>query len=151
MSSVFGSLKIDTLATIDARARKRNVHLLKDPAPRAFTPAEKALIAKVHGYMPARQLLDILNERLACDLGPDAIAHTMEQLHAEIGAAAVVPDGGHDWSSLRQLVANARRGGVLDKITRQVIDDFAVVYSLSSGQVLRLQDVLLRAKEGDEA
>jgi hypothetical protein len=30
-----------------------------------------------------------------------------------------------------------------------VIDDFAVVFSLSAGQVLRLQDVLLRAKEDE--
>jgi hypothetical protein len=138
------------MSTINFLSTARTVHLLKDKV-RAFTPAEKALIRKVHGYMPAQQLLDILNERLACDLGPDEPLHTMEQLYAEIGAAEGVPAGGHDWSSLRKLVANARRDGVLDAVTRQVIDDFAVVFSLSSGQVLRLHDVLLRAKEGDEA
>lgn len=130
------------------KAALRTVRLLRDE-PRAFTPAEKALIGKVHGYMPAQQLLEILNERLAVDLGPDETPHTMEQLYAEIGEAGI-PDGGHDWSSLRKLLAKARREGVLDAITRQVIDDFAVVFSLSSGQVLRLNDVVLRAKEGDE-
>jgi len=131
-------------------ASVRNIRLLSEH-PRAFTPAEKALIQKVHGYMPQQQLLEILNERLACDLGPDEPQHTMEQLYAEIGAAEAAPAGGHDWSSLRKLVATAKRAGVLDAVTRQVIDDFAVVFSLSSGQVLRLHDVLLRAKEGEDA
>lgn len=129
--------------------RARTVRLLHD-GPRAFTAAEKALIRKVHGYMPAQQLLEVLNERLACDLGPDEPPHTMEQLYAEIGEADAAPAGGHDWSSLRKLLARARRERVLDQVTRQVIEDFAVVFSLSPAQLLRLQDVLLRAKEGDE-
>lgn len=130
-------------------APARTIHLLRD-IPRPFTPGEKALIQKVHGYMPAQQLLDILNERLACDLGRDEQQHTMEQLYTEIGTADAVPAGGHDWSSLRKLLAKARREGVLNGITRQVIEDFAVVFSLTPGQVLRLQDVLLR-KDGDES
>lgn len=131
-------------------AALRNVRLLADK-PRAFKPADKALIRKVHGYMPAQQLLEVLNERLAADFGPDETPFTMEQLHAEIGEVDTAPAGGHDWSSLRKLLAKARRDGSLEAVTRQVIDDFAVVFSLSTGQVLRLQDVLLRAKEGDEA
>ena len=115
---------------------------------REFTAAEKNLIGKVHGYMPAQQLLAILNERLACDLGPDALPYTMEQLHAEIGdAASVTPDGGHDWASLRKLLAKAESTGVLDTITEQVINDFAVVFSLTSKQVLSLKDIVLQAKE----
>lgn len=115
---------------------------------REFTAAEKALIRKVHGYMPAQQLLGILNERLACDLGPDAMPYTMEQLYAEIGdAAGGAPAGGHDWASLRKLIANAKRAGVLDSITEQVINDFAVVFSLNHKQVLVLKDILLQAKE----
>src|SRR5574341_31048 len=62
----------------------RTVRLLHD-GPRPFSAAEKALIRKVHGYMPAQQLLEVLNERLAADLGPDETPHTMEQLYAEIG------------------------------------------------------------------
>ncbi len=124
----------------------RNVHLLRDK-PRAFTPADKALIRKVHGYMPAQQLLEVLNDRLAADLGPDEEPYTMEQLYAEIGEVDQAPAGGHDWSSLRKLLAKAKREGVLDAVSRQLIDDFAVVFSLTSAQVLRLQDVLLRAKE----
>lgn len=118
---------------------------------REITPAEKALIRKVHGYMPAEQLLSILNERLACDLGPDARPYTMEQLFTEIGdAAGAVPAGGHDWASLRKLLAKKKHAGVLASITEQVIDDFAVVFSLNMRQVLVLKDILLRAKEEDE-
>ena len=103
------------------------------------------MIRKVHGYMPAQQLLEVLNERLICDAGPTAIKYTMEQLYAEIGEVDTQPAGGHDWSSLRKLLAKARRDGVLDTVSRQVIDDFAVVFSLSSAQVMRLHDVLLRS------
>lgn len=131
------------------KAALRTVRLLRDEP--AFTPAEKALIRKVHGYMPAPHLLELLNERLAADRGSDEELHSMEQLYAEIGTVEVQPTGDHDWSSLRKLVAGARRTGVLDALSRQLIDDFAVVYSLTSGQVLRLHDVLLRAKEGDDA
>jgi hypothetical protein len=115
---------------------------------RVFTAAEKALIRKVHGYLPSQQLLDILNERLACDLGPDAAPYTMEQLYAEIGdAAGAVPAGGHDWTSLRKLLSRAKQSGVLGAITDQIINDFAVVFSLNQKQVLVLKDIVLQAKE----
>lgn len=127
-------------------ARVRDVLLLREK-PRQFTAADKALIRKVHGYMSAQQLLDLLNERLVADLGDEETRYTIEQLYTEIGEVDTTPAGGHDWQSLRKLLAKAKREGVLDTITRQVIDDFAVVFSLSSGQVLRLQDVLLRAKD----
>lgn len=124
----------------------------RSPATREFTPAEKSFIRKVHGYMPAEQLLRILNERMACDVGSDAAPHTMEQLYAEIGdAAGTVPAGGHDWASLRKLIAKAKLAKVLDSITEQVINDFAVVYSLNTRQLMGLKDIVLRAKDGDEA
>lgn len=127
---------------MSALPQRRVVSLLDRPS-RAFTIAEKSLIAKVHGYMPAQQLLDLLNERLLCDLGPGASPYTMEQLYAEIGDAAdPAPEGGHDWGSLRKLIAKARRAGVLAKVTESVIDDFAVVFSLNPRQVLRLKDIL---------
>ena len=116
-------------------------------AARAFTPAEKSLIQKLHGYMPAQQLLDLLNERLTCDLGPDVAQYTMEQLYSEIGdASAAVPAGGHDWASLRKLLARARTAGVLGAITEQIINDFAVVFSLNPKQLLVLKDVVLPEK-----
>jgi hypothetical protein len=100
--------------------------------------------------MPAEQLLRLLNERLVCDLGADAKPYTMEQLYAEIGdAAGAVPVGGHDWASLRKLLAKARRAGVLSPITEQVINDFAVVFSLNTRQVLRLKDIILRTEESE--
>lgn len=117
---------------------------------REFTPAEKSLIRKVHRYMPAEQLLRLLNERLACDLGPGASVYTMEQLCAEIGNAPVMQGGANDWASLRKLLADAKRKGILDSITKQVVDDFAVVFSLNAKQVLRLKDILLQRDEEEE-
>ena len=115
---------------------------------RQFTAAEKGLIRKVHGHMSAQQLLNILNERLACDLGPDAKQYTMEQLYAEIGdVSGGAPAGGHDWASLRKLLATAKRSGVLDTISEQVINDFAVVFSLNQKQVLVLKDIVLQTEE----
>lgn len=117
---------------------------------RPFTVAEKGLIRKVHGFMPAQQLLDILNERLVCDLGEDAVLYSMEHLHTEIGdATGGIPVAGHDWPSLRKLIAKAERDGVLDAINEQVINDFAVVFSLNQKQVLVLKDIILQAKEDE--
>ena len=128
-------------------ARVEGINRASKSAP-SFTAAEKALIQKVHGYMPAQQLLGVLNERLACNLGPDAVLYTMDQLYAEIGdASGAVPDGGHDWASLRKLLARAQEAGVLDAITEQVINDFAVVFSLNQKQVLVLKDIILPGKE----
>lgn len=116
---------------------------------RAFTDAERSLIKKVHGYIPAAQLLGILNERLASDLGPDVRPHTMEQLHAEIGSVAA-PAGGHSWASLRKLLVQAERNGVLSMITEQVINDFAVVFSVTPKQVVGLKDILLQRQENKQ-
>ena len=121
-----------------------NTHAPKSA--RLFTDAEKSMIRKLNGLMPGQQLLQILNERLAFDLGPDALPYTMDMLHAEImGMSPAAPAGGHDWASLRKLLAQARRTGVLGAINTQVIDDFAVVFQLSPKQVLALKDILLQA------
>lgn len=115
---------------------------------REFSNADRALIRRVHGFMPAQTLLGILNERLVCDLGDGAVLYTIDQLYAEIGTATpATPQGGHDWASLRKVLAKARRAGVLSLITVQVIDDFAVVFSLNPRQVVRLKDIILRAEE----
>lgn len=118
---------------------------------REFTEAERALIRKTHGFMPAQQLLALLNERLACDLGPDATPYSMEQLHAQIGTFTATPaSGGHGWAAQRKLIAQARRSGLLAIITEQVIDDFAVVFSLNPKQVLYLRDTLLQQPEDEQ-
>lgn len=117
-------------------------------APRDFTSADKSLIRRVHGYMSALQLLGILNERLACDAGADAVPYTIDQLRAEISSvSSAVPTGGNDWGSLRKVLAKARRAGVLDAIDEQVINDFAVVFSLNQKQVLTLKDIVLPREE----
>lgn len=120
----------------------------KTPAARAFTPAEQGLIAKMHGLMPAQALLDLLNERLAFDLGEDAVAYPMEQLMAEIsriGGVTRSSDGG--WTGLRKMLAQARRSGLLDKIDEQALNDFAVVFRLTPRQLVQLKDIVLSAKE----
>lgn len=118
---------------------------------RDITPAEKSLIRKLHGFMPAQQLLGILNERLYCDLGPDAAPYTIDQLYAEIGEGAVTaPAGGTlDWAGMRKLLSQAKKSGVLASINEQVINDFAVVYSLNAKQVLGLKDILLHDSEDE--
>ncbi len=115
-----------------------------------FTPAEKALIRRVHGYMAPLQLLGILNERLAADQGNRVAPYTIEQLRREIASvASAVPASTNDWGTLRKLVAKARRDGTLGLIDEQVIDDFAVVFSLNHKQVLILKDILLDRTEDE--
>ncbi len=152
--AVFSQPSHAELARISARANTRSVPLLSAAeaaaaTPRPFTVAEKSLIEKAHGYMPAHKLLEVLNERLVADQGPDAVLHTMEQLYTEIGTKstpAKSPDA-QDWGALRKLVATAQEQGTLQRVTAQLIDDFAVVFSLTSAQALKLADVLL-SEEG---
>lgn len=118
---------------------------------RDFTPAEKSLISKMHAIVPPQQLLALLNERLAGDLGHAAKPYTVEQLQAEIGTRNLEGPTGGDWGSVRKVLANARRSGVLASINAQVIDDFAIVFSLSPAQVVRLKDVVLPALEGSRS
>lgn len=122
---------------------------LRNPQPaRSFTEAERFLIRKIHGYLPPLQLVAILNDRLRADLGPDAQPYTVEQLHAEIAAMpGAKPDSDHGWAGLRKLLAQAKRGGTLDQITEQLINDFAVVFSLSPKHLMRLKDILLHPAE----
>lgn len=116
--------------------------------PREFTASDKALIRKVHGYMATLQLLGILNERLVCDVGDEAALYTIDQLKAEIASVTTaVPASSNDWGTLRKLLAKARRDGVLNLIDEQVINDFAVVYSLNQKAVISLKDVLLNGDD----
>lgn len=138
-------------------ARRLLVEVRTQPSPtmrptgaaREFTPAERGLIRKLHGYMPAQQLLDLLNERLACDLGPDAAPYSLAQLHAEIGESMPAAGAG-DWASLRTLLARARRDGTLEQVNTEVIDAFAVIFALNQAQAMRLKDVVLAAKDGGD-
>lgn len=122
---------------------------LRNPRPsRSFTEAEKSLIRKIHGYLPPLQLLAILNDRLRSDLGSNAQPYTIEQLHAEIAAlAGARPGGNHGWAGLRKLLAQAKRAGTLELMNEQVVNDFAVVFSLSPKELMRVKDVLLQPVE----
>jgi hypothetical protein len=120
----------------------------KPQAARAFTDAERSLIKKIHGYMPRMQLLGILNDRLRSDLGPDVQPYSIEQLHTEIAALpGSKPGGDHGWAGLRKLLAQAKRAGTLDQINEQIVNDFAIVFSLSPKHLMRLKDILLQPAE----
>ena len=95
------------------------------------------------------QLLAVLNERAAVGRGPEAAGFTIDQLYAEIASAPATAAGGKtpDWTGLRKLLATARASGILAIVTEQVIDDFAVVFSLNAKQLLSLKDIVLGAKE----
>jgi len=108
---------------------------------RNFTAADKALIRRIGASLPSSQLLAVLNDRLAADLGPDASPYTLEQLQQEF--QDLPSSQGDDWASLRHTLTRARRAGTLDLINAQAIGDFAVVFALSPAQVLRLKDALL--------
>jgi hypothetical protein len=94
------------------------------------------------------QLLGILNDRLRSDLGPESQPYTADQLYAEIAAMpGSTLSGDHGWAGLRKLLAQARRAGTLDQINEQIINDFAVVFSLSPKHLMRLKDILLHPTE----
>lgn len=114
---------------------------------RPFSPAEKSLIKHMHHILPPADLLRILNDRLVADVGAGAPLWTLEQLHAETSTLQQ-SDRAVDWAGLRQVLNVARRCGVLEQITPQVINDFAVCFQLSSAQVMNLRDVIRSAKEG---
>jgi hypothetical protein len=116
---------------------------------RDFTLADKELIRKLKTQMQPEELLAILNKRLHCDLGDDAAPYTLQQLAAEIGTTTSNVDGGRNWVMLRKVLDKARRDGVLEAISEQVIDDFAVVFSLNARQVMSVKDIVLGAKEAD--
>lgn len=116
---------------------------------RGFTVADKGLIKKLHDILPAAQLLNLLNERLVADLGANAEPYTQEQLQEVValvgGKEATV--GSLSWPDLRKLISQASRDGVLEQITEQVVNDFAVVFSLSPKQVVVLKGIVLESKE----
>jgi hypothetical protein len=106
----------------------------------------------MHRFTSASELLGILNERLSFDLGASAVPYRLEQVSREISQLTVsVPVSGRDWVGMRKLINQARRDGLLPLINEQVINDFAVVFSLNTRQVLALKDVLLQQSEEDES
>lgn len=138
-----------TILACGSCKRRPEAQRLRNPRPsRSFTEAEKSLIRKIHDYLPPLQLLAILNDRLRSDLGPDAQPYTIERLHAEIAAlAGARPGGNHGWAGLRKLLAQAKRAGTLELMNEQVVNDFAVVLSLSPKELMRVKDVLLQPVE----
>lgn len=113
-----------------------------------FNAAEKALIRRTHGFMSGQRLLEVLNERQLGAGRPGVVPFTSRELYAEIGRVTNAPeDGAKGWSNLRKILANAARAGVLDLVTERVIEDFAVVFSLNSKQLVTLKDIVLQAKE----
>jgi len=95
--------------------------------------------------MPRTKLLSLLNARLLADQGERARKYAPEELDAEIRrqsphAAAARPN---DWANMRQMLNQARREGVLDHVTEQVIEDFGLLFRCSVKQLMVLKDTLL--------
>lgn len=112
-----------------------------------FNEAEKALITRLGGLTPLPKLLQLINDRRQADK-PGSPLFTIQQLQDEHDRITSRPtDSG--WVVMRRLLRDARETGVLQKVTAEVIDDFAIVYQLTRGQVLHLKDVLLGDGEDD--
>lgn len=119
---------------------------LEQAAPQ-FNDAERALITRLGGLTPLPKLLQMINDRRRADK-PDGALFTAAQLQDEHDRITSRPkDSG--WVVIRRLLQEARASGVLQKVTSEVIDDFAIVYQLTRGQVLHLKDVLLGDGEED--
>lgn len=116
-------------------------------AAQEFNEAEKALITRLGGLSPLPKLLQLINDRRQADR-PGCAPVTLQQLQDEHERITGRPkDSG--WVVMRRLLQDARKTGVLQKVTAEVIDDFAIVYQLTRGQVLHLKDVLLGDGEED--
>lgn len=122
-------------------------------APRErFSAADRALIAQVHSYMPRVRLLSVLNARLLADRGADEPCYTAAELEEEIRRVApkAATQRAGDWAGLRKLLSDARREGVLDMVTEQVIQDFALIFRCTPKQVITLKDILLAHDNSQE-
>jgi len=120
--------------------------------PRQFTQVDRALIRKMASILPAAQLLDLLNDRLVADLGPDSPRYTTAMLADELRQlpAPEPTASASDWGSMRKILATARREGVLAVITDQMVENFSVVFSLSPARSLRLRDLIQSAQSTDQ-
>lgn len=136
------SLCVHCLDRPEAAAIRNNTARGQLGPPREFTVADKELIRRIHVHLPAAQLLSLLNERLRADHGDALSPYTLEQLNAYLRTLRATANT-QDWANLRKLVRDARAEGVAQSVTAQLIDDFAVVFSLTPAQVHRLRDVLL--------
>jgi hypothetical protein len=115
-------------------------------APPPFSAAEVSLIATIGVHLPATELLKLLNDRRVADRGPGVALVTLEHLQRQVQTLrSTSADGG--WSAQRRFLAKARASGVLQLLTPQVIDDFAIVFRLSAAQVTHLRDVVASATE----
>ncbi len=115
---------------------------------RELTELDLLLIRQLCPTVGRTKLLDILNERLRADLGPDAQPYSMAQLEPHLSSVAIT--GAADFAALRMTLARARRTGLLDRITPQLIDDFAAVFMLAPGQVVQVKDAILDLQAPDE-
>ena len=161
-----GALCADCKATLSPSARRalsgaqagsaasidKNGSARSSRTSRSFTAADSWLIAKSHSFMQPEMLLGILNDRLCLDRGGECAPYTMEQLHKAIAVLTpeVPEDGtGQDWPSIRRVLGQARRSGLLATVTEQLVLDFAVVFQLNARQIMTLKDIVLGEGDGE--
>ena len=126
-------------AARNARCRPRTDLPASSPTP------SRALIRKIHGFVPAQQLLALLNERLACDLGPDAAVQHGATACRHRRPASPLPAGGHGWPR-SVLIAQARRPACSTR-SPSSSSTTSPSSSRSTQQVLVLRDTLLQPEE----
>jgi hypothetical protein len=116
----------------------------------SFTDADFALIRRIGAFMPVHKLLEILNERRACDLGTDkdpTASSSWWPLSPTCTGPRIRPLLGATGPACASCSHRPAAPGVLEQINNQVIDDFAVVFQLNAKQVVELKDIVLGAKE----
>ena len=125
-----------------------NPHLSAATATADFPDADRSLIRHIGPLVPRTRLLTLLNERRQADLGASAVPYTMDQLDQALSKLTTPRSNTEtSWAHIRKLLAHAHTAGTLDYITEQTVRDFAVVYSLSPKQLMRLLDIVLPEPE----
>lgn len=121
--------------------------LQRPPTPQfpALTAAERSLISRLKTSLSVGRLLGVLNDRRAADGNDDYPLLTHAQLGAILASTNEAVPGartGGDWAALRKLLRSADRSGLLQRISPQLIEDFAIIYSLSPAQIIRLREII---------
>jgi len=130
----------------DQNSRTSRAGVNPKPHPAAdITHAEKSLITNLKDTLSEQRLLSLLNQRRAANAHPAFPALTVADMRHHLGTADCDSRGaqpGADWASKRQLLQRARASGLMGKITKQIVLDFAVVFSLTQAQLIRLTEMV---------
>ena len=112
-----------------------------------LTGAELALVRSIGNRIGARQLTELINARRRADKSAGAALLDEEDVVFAMAQRPLQAPAGDGWAQTRKLLAKARRDGTLELVNEELIDAFAIVFSLNARQVMQLKDIVLPAKE----